>query len=249
MFSTIRSHLRLSPAGVIAVVALVFAMVGGAFAANDSGTGAATASKAKSKKGPPGPRGPKGATGPAGAQGIPGANGKDGAAGASGKNGIDGADGADGVSPVGTAFAGVKSPCTEGGVEFTGTNTTRVCNGVKGEPGPLVETLPSGKSMTGAWGFFEENAFNTVTISYPFKLASPAAVVFLGEGEGETTDCPGTAANPQAAAGKLCIYTSAGEGANFVVGPIGFPHSSVTGAFVAFLETTLAFGSWAVKAP
>jgi hypothetical protein len=92
MFSTIRRHLRLSPAGVVAVIALVFAMAGGAFAANNNGGGRATAS-AKAKRGP---KGPKGATGAAGAQGPAGPAGPAGGAGPKGATGAEGATGATG---------------------------------------------------------------------------------------------------------------------------------------------------------
>jgi Collagen triple helix repeat (20 copies) len=78
MLNAIRRNLSLPTA--IAVVALVFAMTGGAFAAKDSVTGPAQASKqkAKGKRGPRGPqgkRGPVGLTGPQGAQGPVGPQG------------------------------------------------------------------------------------------------------------------------------------------------------------------------------
>src|SRR5258706_13999527 len=67
MFSPLSN--RFGIPGVISVIALVFAMLGGAYAAsNNSGGGKASAS-AKAKKGP---RGPKGATGPAGPAGPSG---------------------------------------------------------------------------------------------------------------------------------------------------------------------------------
>jgi hypothetical protein len=81
MLSVIRRNLSLPTA--IAVVALVFAMTGGAFAAKDYVAGPAKASKSK-KAGPRGPRGPRGMQGPEGPQGqkgdtgATGANGKDG---------------------------------------------------------------------------------------------------------------------------------------------------------------------------
>lgn len=105
MFSMFRN--RFGIPGVIAVVALVFAMFGGAYAANHPEGGKATAS-AKAKKGP---RGPRGKTGPTGPQGLPGANGKDGAAGAAGPTGPAGATGPTG--PTGTTLP---SGMTETGI-------------------------------------------------------------------------------------------------------------------------------------
>jgi hypothetical protein len=107
MFSMFRN--RFGIPGVIAVVALVFAMFGGAYAANHPG-GKATAS-AKAKKGPRGPRGKTGPAGPTGPQGLPGANGKDGAAGPAGPTGPAGATGPTG--PTGTTLP---SGMTETGV-------------------------------------------------------------------------------------------------------------------------------------
>jgi Collagen triple helix repeat (20 copies) len=77
MFNAIRRSFSVPTA--IAVVALVFAMTGGAFAAKDSFTGPARASKSKKgNKGPRGPRGPKGARGPQGLQGPKGDTGPQG---------------------------------------------------------------------------------------------------------------------------------------------------------------------------
>ena len=82
MFSTLRN--RFGIPGVISVIALVFAMFGGAYAAsNSSGGGKATAS-AKAKKGPKGPKGATGPAGPAGAAGPAGPAGPKGDAGATG---------------------------------------------------------------------------------------------------------------------------------------------------------------------
>ena len=67
MFSTLRN--RFGIPGVISVIALVFAMFGGAYAAsNSSGGGKATAS-AKAKQGPRGKTGKTGPAGPAGPAG------------------------------------------------------------------------------------------------------------------------------------------------------------------------------------
>ena len=123
MFSTIRRHLRFSPAGVIAVVALVFAMMGGAFAANNSSNsgGGATAS-AKGKPGPRGKPGKRGPTGPAGPQGSAGVNGKDGKNGTNGVNGTNGAPGPEGTFgskplPIGQSLTGAWA--TSGGPNAT----------------------------------------------------------------------------------------------------------------------------------
>jgi Collagen triple helix repeat (20 copies) len=75
MLKSIRRNL--SPATAIAVVALVFAMTGGAFAARDYVT-AKVAKKEQGNRGPRGPRGKRGRPGPQGPQGSQGAIGPQG---------------------------------------------------------------------------------------------------------------------------------------------------------------------------
>jgi hypothetical protein len=162
MLSPLRN--RFGIPGVISVIALVFAMLGGAYAASSDNGGKATAS-AKAKKGPRGPKGatgPAGPAGPAGPQGPAGANGKDGAAGAAGKEGAkgkDGTNGAPGKSITATSLSVGDPECEEGGVslEEEGSGTPiPICNGEdgkEGSPWTAGGTLPKGTTMTGAWAF------------------------------------------------------------------------------------------------
>jgi len=161
MFSTLRT--RFGIPGVISVIALVFAMLGGAYAASNSGGGKNATASAKAKKGPRGPRGPQGPAGPAGPQGPAGPAGKDGANGLNGldgeagKNGTNGTNGKNGSSVENTVEPDGAN-CTEGGSKFVvGTGTpTYACNGEDGEDGEdgetgFTATLPSGETETGAW--------------------------------------------------------------------------------------------------
>ncbi len=179
MFSAIRKHL--SPATVVAFMALVFAMTGGAFAASSGGggTGAkATASvargatvaiaakaKPKAKAGPRGPAGAKGATGATGTTGpggAAGAKGENGAAGGQGSQGPQGATGSPGAA------------------------------GAAGPEGSFNKTLPSGKTLKGAWAIqanvataksFLEGAAST-EISFGIPLAVAPTPVYVGEASG-----------------------------------------------------------------
>ncbi len=219
MFSTLRN--RFGIPGVISVIALVFAMFGGAYAAtNSSGGGKATAS-AKAKKGP---RGPKGAKGDAGAQGPAGPQGPAGAKGDSGVQGSTGSPGADGKSVTGTPAT--VGECPAGGVKYTsasGTNT--VCNGKNGTNGQtgFTETLPEGKTETGTWGTgssSETSGFKFYPISFPIPLATTPAVVVVPSDKESEPGCPGRGGGvfpttegetylptiPEADPGKLCIY-------------------------------------------
>jgi Collagen triple helix repeat (20 copies) len=79
---------NLSPSTAIAVVALVFAMTGGAFAAKHYVAGPAKSSKGKKAiRGPRGPRGPRGLQGPQGPKGETGAKGDTGERGPKGDTG------------------------------------------------------------------------------------------------------------------------------------------------------------------
>ena len=253
MFSTLRN--RFGIPGVISVIALVFAMFGGAYAAsNSSGGGKATAS-AKAKKGP---RGPKGATGPAGPQGPAGP------AGAKGDAGANGAAG--GVGPAGpTGLAGPKG--------VTGATGPTGATGFSG----FTETLPAGKTETGTWSILE-SATQEVTsaaytaISFPIPLAKGAeekAFVFnqkeTEEEEFGTTGCTGSFEKPTAPAGVLCVYTGAEELENAeghleaqLRPGVTFEGYGPSGAFLsgyAFHGTMAAparaeaRGTWAVTAP
>jgi hypothetical protein len=236
MFSPLRN--RFGIPGVISVIALVFAMFGGAYAASNDSGGKATAS-AKAKKGPRGPRGatgpagPAGPVGPAGPAGPAGAKGDTGAAGANGTNGKDGAPGtpgtpgAPGTSVTATESAGaIEGHCNGttsgglGGSKFVaGASKTYACNGKDGAPWTAGGTLPVGSTETGGWAiagatYFDAVAFFSATaISLPVPLAADlpeeqVEVNGIGFSGSVGENCPGSAAEPKAASGFLCVYTT-----------------------------------------
>lgn len=122
MLSRIKKRVG-TPGMVIAVIALVLAMIGGAYAAS----GALTKKQKKevekiAKKF----AGKPGAAGPTGPQGPAGANGKD------GTNGTNGSNGKDGESVTIAAASG----CPNGGAKFSNASGTKeACNGAPGQPG------------------------------------------------------------------------------------------------------------------
>ena len=214
MFSPLRN--RFGIPGVISVIALVFAMFGGAYAATNNG-GKATAS-AKAKKGPRGPKGPAGPTGPQGPAGPAGSAGPKGDTGATGATGPAGQSVTSTAIPVGN----VKCAAKEGGTELTSASgTANVCNGAKGKEGsPWTAggTLPSGKTETGVWtlGPFEASATGAVIVavaSFPIPLSAPLteghAFYVTAEEVTQATappQCPGSAEAPTATSGNLCVY-------------------------------------------
>lgn len=246
--------------GVIAVTALVFAMLGGAYAANNSGSGKATAS-AKAKKGPRGPKGPKGDTGPAGPAGPAGAKGDTGAAGANGKDGTNGAPGTNGKSVATGALNPGQGGCTEGGayVEVSGEAATKksVCNGTAGKDGEtgFTETLPPNKSETGAWG----TKGGPTGVSFNIPLSSAPEMHYVNQtGEelihegpneyGTPVNCLGSVEAPTAPEGMLCWYAQYELGVSWEPGgalDVVYP----TGAVGFFTGAGLGAGTFAVTAP
>jgi hypothetical protein len=210
--------------GVISVIALVFAMFGGAYAATNSG-GKATAS-AKAKKGPRGPKGPAGPAGSAGPAGPAGAKGDTGAAGSNGAPGAPGPEGPEG--PEGEEG----SPWTAGGK--LPKNAT--------ETGAWSMVIPG------------ESGFVLTTISFEIPLAGEldeSHVHYEGE-EGFGTSCAGSVSNPTAASGHLCVYQGVllGTEPSAIRKLDGVsPGTSPAGALLSFTggEDVVGFGSWAVK--
>lgn len=229
-----RFHNRVGTAGlVVAVVALVAAVAGTALAA-----GGLTKQQEKQVK--------KIAKKYAGKPGAPGVQGPAGQAGAKGDNG---APGANGTSVTNTAVPLANAKCEErGGAEFkVGTGTpTFACNGKTG----FTKTLPSGETETGAWsvGIGTETSFATTSLSFNVPLAAAPTAVHYNESE--TTECPGTVEEPEAAAGNVCIYAFNSENITFKT-ISGFPYKWKNGVNLLFEQAAGAFawGTWAVTAP
>ncbi|HMJ72397.1 MAG TPA: hypothetical protein VK471_03415 [Solirubrobacterales bacterium] len=273
MLSPLRNHFGIP--GVISVIALVFAMFGGAYAATN--TGKATSS-AKAKKGPRGPRGPAGPAGPAGAQGPAGP------AGAKGDKGDSGNAGAAGKNAEAVSFTGSKGPiggvtCNEGGLEVKSASaTTLVCNGKKGatgSPWTAGGVLPTEQTETGTYLIGSETGTGTfvgyaqATISFPIplpaQLASSHTIYNADPGtevdeKCESEDHPGNAGveNPEASPGYLCVFKAAAS--NMTEAEFVFLRNGGNGEGAGVAGTTLNQapateaaarneGTWAVTAP
>jgi len=202
MFSTLRN--RFGTPGVIAVIALVFAMAGGAFAAAGGLTGKQkkeVKSIAKSFQG----TGPAGPVGPVGANG---ANGKDGTNGEKGATGPQGSIGNTGP---------------QGSIGNTGPQGSIGNTGPQGDPWTAGGTLPVEATEAGGWAVGGAEAPESEIAEFPANLkvirsaisftiplaAEPTVEVketgFSGAPGG---NCPGSAAEPKAKSGFLCVYTT-----------------------------------------
>lgn len=231
---------------VVAIVALIAALTGVAYAAQGLNGKQKKEVKKIAKKfaGKPGPVGPPGPQGPAGPAGKAGAN---------------GTNGADGKSVTSSQIASGGACGAQTGVKYTlGTSSTNVCNGETG----FTDTLPAGKTETGVWALGPTSATSVVPLSFNIPLAeAPVGIHFVNsDGEEETgesapvenpVNCLGTATEPEANPGHLCIYEIAnlgGAGGWFYTE--GLVNAYETGAtFMYLIEANqVAFGSWAVTA-
>lgn len=220
--------------GVISIIALVFAMFGGAYAAsNDGGKASVSAKAKKGPRGPRGPRGPAGLAGPAGPAGETGAPGAKGAQGAQGAKGADGAQGA----------AGAKGA--------TGAAGAAGATGPEGSPWTAGGTLPSGETETGMWslgptyeselGVFQANT----ALSFPLPLSSAPTPHYISGAP--TAECPGNFESPQAAPGQLCLYQFQALNVSSLI--IISKKSGAIPIFSVEDELAVGFGSFAVTAP
>jgi len=121
----------------------------------------------------------------------------------------DGAPGPTGpAGPAGPAGAtGAQGPPGEQGIQGI-----QGVQGVAGPPGPFVTTLPSGQTLRGTFGLYghgnTDNGLEAASgdISFAFPLASAPTPIVIQFGDTPPASCPGTASEPEASPGFLCIY-------------------------------------------
>ncbi len=229
-----RIHSKLGTAGfVVAIVALVAALGGGAFAAAQQGLNSKQKNQVKSIA--------KGLvpTGPVGPQGAPGAPGAKGDKGDKGDTGDEGPEGPKGEK-------GPKGDTGEAGA----------CSTTKPEC-----VIPSKATLYGHWSFVNPGGIGLVSVPISFNLAYPGGgkptLIFVTKKEAAEEKapaaCSGTAKAPKAAPGTLCVY----EEDNFTAIPQTFDPGAFTGTLdsygvaLAFSGETGGFvrGTWAVTAP
>jgi hypothetical protein len=207
MFSLLRSKIGLP--GIVAVVALVLAMVGGAYAASGGLTSKQkkeVKSIAKSFQGT-GPAGPAGAAGPAGPKGDPGPKGATGERGPEGEEGKGGLEGPEGLCS--TSSCHLNSGATERGVYS-----------VVGED----SELGIGN------GTMKEGEIVSLPISFVIPVSPAPTFVYVpgvasgGFGANAGAGCPGVAAGvPQANSGTFCVYGQSAE-----ISALHVPSATVT---------------------
>jgi len=133
--------------------------------------------------------------------------------------------------------------------------------GPTGPAGPLPATLPSGKTLTGAFGMRGDAAAGSEAvedgISFQFPLASSPTVHVIAPSDTPPAECPGTSLAPAAMPGQLCIFFgfdsgnistfsfySAADGGSSI-----FTHGAVPYIRAAAAGYYESSGTWAVTAP
>ena len=262
MLSALYKKLHLTPSAVIATLALVLAMTGGAYAAKQyliTSTKQISPKVLSALKGNAGPAGKSGANGVTGAKGEAGPAGIKGEKGEKGERGEKGETGKDGEE-------GERGP--------------RGQEGKPGAPGAIHpgETLPTGATETGTWtmtaGVNNQSvggAIAQASISFAIPLADTlegsnikVEPVYLEEEEKykPEPECPSTLVEltegkaAKAGPGFLCVYTVEEyrmEPAGFVH-PIEAPLSSANGVILSAVvkeaneNVARSLGYWAVTA-
>jgi hypothetical protein len=236
-----RKHFNATTA--VAIVALVFAMTGGAYAASHylitstKQIKPSVLAQLKGKAGPagangaPGAQGPGGPSGPQGPQGPQGPKGETGSTGAAGKAGAPGAPGE----------AGEPGP-----------------TGPEGSPWTMNGTLPSGKTAMGHWaasGLAEGTVtgFAATGVSFPLPLSEPPNTTYIKEGESTPEpECTGTASHPgPPEKHHLCIFVVGEANISYSSGnpvPSADENGFTIFAFSAAKGPMFVFGTWAVTA-
>jgi hypothetical protein len=129
--------------------------------------------------------------------------------------------------------------------------------GRPGTPGTYPTTLPSGQTERGVFSGESDDIGNAgahtyATISFPIALAHAPSVQVHTSGT-TTAQCPGTASNPEATAGYLCVYVQVASGTVDAFDPTtaASGSSSKWGATLSVIANQEAYlyGSWAVSAP
>jgi hypothetical protein len=143
-------------------------------------------------------------------------------------------------------------------------NSTDLVADVMGYFELLPSTLASGKTLKGQYvasgAASAAGQFFASPVSFQLPLSAIASAPntnFIPSGAASTTNCPGTAANPQAAKGNFCVYEMGQSNRTFyclldsganVCGQVGVSGSSLWFQSAA-AGNLFSYGTWAVTAP
>jgi hypothetical protein len=129
--------------------------------------------------------------------------------------------------------------------------------GLTGAAGPLLSQLPSGRTLRGHFATRDLGVPNfsgaQQGISFAFPLSAAPTGHYIPLGGAHPAQCTGTAANPTAARGHLCLYEDDAFPTGGANNATGFVQDETRfGALVGSncaCGQTLTSGTWAVTAP
>jgi hypothetical protein len=142
-----------------------------------------------------------------------------------------------------------------------GSNGANGKEGSQGVPGPLLETLPSGRTETGVYAVEGNQEIIVGGYSFWLPLATAPTGHFIADKATPTSECPGSVSSPRAAPGNLCVYEGVTHGHDSNDHTFN-PENEATGGsasrfgFAFYMNPTVApqllawsMGTWAVTAP
>jgi hypothetical protein len=149
--------------------------------------------------------------------------------------------------------------CEEGGVAVKSASPeTAVCNGKKGTTG-FTETLPQGSTEKGVYAagavangpLTEGNV--TAGVSFVIPLEQPVTAVYIKPNGTPPAECPGTAEEPAAEEGFLCVFGTEEENISTNPGYFGVANPAPKfgfeiGGFAKAAGLMHIEGTWAVTA-
>ncbi|MGB7684748.1 MAG: hypothetical protein WBL45_03100 [Solirubrobacterales bacterium] len=127
------------------------------------------------------------------------------------------------------------------------------------EVAPLLGTLKAGQTLRGVFDLGGKTEFDRSGVSFQFPLVNPPAApeANILPSAGTSPACPGLKGGggqtPEAAAGQLCVYIRASDGATpklaFDAGTVSRLGFGLTAEFGAEETKNVIQGFWAVTAP
>lgn len=245
-----RLHNKLGTAGlIVAIAALVLAVGGTAIAAKGALTGKQKkevekiAKKFAGKRGPAGPAGALGPAGPAGPKGDQGPKGDKGDQGVQGVQGIQGETGEAGMCSEANPDCVLAPGATLTGVWSTNARADT-------DPSLAAISFPVDVVPAPVAIFEMAKPGENKTFGLKFKDGEGFEKFEIVEEEAWEAACPGTAAEPTAASGFLCIYNDPDTYDEATPAPFNYLEwiEAANTFGVVFPLGGIAKGSWAVTA-
>ena len=157
------------------------------------------------------------------------------------------------VGPAGAACLPTIPECV-GPKGDKGDPGTPGTNGAQGEPGPFPGTLPTGKTIRGHYSMSAKatavSDFASDNISFGFKFATPPTLVKVASG-GSDANCPGNNDNPGANPGFLCVFQSGFQANHTGIQSIDGPDEFGISLFIWSSAAGMFwdYGTWAATSP